>query len=325
MQLSPQQFVRYFLRVFVALVIMLTAFQLWLDPFWAWRKNPPWLAWHGGHNWNLDIRMRTAKPLQLLTRNPTTILIGSSRTYHGFDVSTMPRTYNLGISGLRIRELDAYARYAMMHTEVKHIVIGLDYFMFDARHSTVAGFNPALTHSRYLFDAIPSALYSADALSGTRYAIKGNKAREGVWDYNGHKALLPITQEKIPAMLEAERENLSLAEVSIDPYDSSYNVLSSLLFHAYEAGVKVTLYLSPVHPAQYDILKREGSLDRFEAWKSILHKRAKDQHVTLNDFTEFRFGDETDVLKNGSTAHWQDITHFTPKAGAMLLNELQVR
>lgn len=321
MLMTPKQFVLWFLRCFAVLLVVLTAFQLWLDPFWAWRRNPPWVAWHHGHNWNLDIRMRSAKALQLLTRHPTTILLGSSRTYHGFDVSGMKDTYNLGISGLRMRELEAYARYAILHTEVKHLVIGLDYFMFDARHPTEPGFNPALTHPRYLFDAIPAALYSADALSGARYALKGHKAREGVWDYYGHKALFPIGAEKIPEILKAERENLSLVE----PDAEAYRALSRVLAFAKQQHVQVTLYLSPTHPVQRVILRKEHALDRFLDWRARVTAISNENAISLYDFTGLQFGDEADLLTQGTTAHWQDPTHFTPLSGAWLLQEMEVR
>lgn len=317
MPITPTQFVLWFLRAGIILVVLVTAFQLWLDPFWAWRRTPPWLGWHGGHNWNLDIRMRSAKALQLLTRDTETILIGSSRTYHGFDVSRMPRTYNLGISGLRIREMEAYVRYAIMHTEVKHLVIGLDYFMFDKRHPTVAGFNPSLTHPRHLFDAVPAAIYSADALGGARYAIKGNKAREGVWDYYGHKALFPIGPEKIPEILEAERENLTWVE----PDKEGLHALSRLLRDARSHRVRVSLYLSPVHPLQRGILREaDGHGEkRFARWVRDMHRIARMHALPLHDLTQLRLEDGARLGKEGTTPYWQDVTHFTPKTGAIIL------
>lgn len=316
MHMSPRQYVIWFVRVCASLILLFTALQLWLDPFWAWRRTPPWLAWHGGHNWNLDIRMRSAKPLQLLTRDSNTILIGSSRTYHGFDVSHMDSTYNLGISGLRMRELEAYVRYALMHTDVERLVIGLDYFMFDARHPTVAGFNPSLTRPRYLFDAVPAALYSADAISGARYAIKGNKAREGVWDYFGHKALTPIGPEKIPAMLEAERENLGRVVHDAGAYAS----LRRTLLFAQSQHIEVVLYLSPVHPVQRSLLANDNAESRFSTWRHDVARIASDHGIACHDLIDMRFGDEDALMTQGTTRFWQDVTHFTPEAGKYILD-----
>ncbi len=191
MGLSDKQFAWWFLRLGVGLLAVMLALQLWLDPFWAWRQSPPWLRWHQGHNWNLDIRMRSAKPLQVASTKADTILIGSSRTYHGFDPAGLKSAYNYGISGLRIRELEGFLPHLLRYHTPKTLVIGLDYFMFDARHPTVRGYNPSMSKPLYLADAIPAALFSADAIGGARLAIKGKGPREGVWHANGYKELFP--------------------------------------------------------------------------------------------------------------------------------------
>lgn len=317
---SPKQYVLWFVRGFVLLLCVVGAFQLWLDPFWAWRTTPPWLSWHSGHNFNLDVRMRTAKALQLLTRNPETIIIGSSRVNHGFDVSTLPNAYNLGLSGLRARELEAYVRYSLMHTRVRHLIIGLDYFMFDARHPTVAGFNPALTHPRYVFDAVPAALFSANAISGARYAIKGHKAREGVWDYHGFKRLHSISADAIPAMMKAERENLG----RVVPDEEAYDAVARALRLTKAQGISVTLYLSPMHPLQMQSLAEDDATQRFDTWRQRITEIASDEHIVLHDFTAQRFGDEALLAQRGSIDYWQDVTHFTPKAGVKLLTRMRV-
>lgn len=321
MGLSDKQFACWFLRLGVGLLTLMLALQLWLDPFWAWRQDPPWLRWHEGHNWNLDIRMRAAKPLQVAMQDADTVLIGSSRTYHGFDPTSLSsRTYNYGISGLRIREMEGFVSHLLRYQRPRTVVIGLDYFMFDARYPTVRGYNPGMAKPLYLADAIPAALFSADAIGGARLAITGKGPREGVWHAGGYKPLFPLAAEKMPEILEAQRDNLG--RVVLD--EEGYEVLERVLAKLGQAGVGVKLYLSPVHPSQYGLLREDDALPRFDTWKARLQRLAEAEGIRLYDFTEARFGDEAALFERGTTAHWQDPTHFTPLTGAWLLAQMEV-
>src|SRR3954471_4238740 len=101
------------------------------DPYWVFRRHPPWLAWRGGVNRFLDLDMRRAKPLQLFVRPAETVLVGSSTVYRGIDPSDLVdgAGYNLGLSSLMADELPAIADL-LVARKVRRVVIGLDYFMF---------------------------------------------------------------------------------------------------------------------------------------------------------------------------------------------------
>lgn len=321
MQLSDRQFVFYSLRGFVALLVLVCAVQLWADPFWAWRKQPQWLGWHKGQNWNLDIRMRSAKALQVLSAPVDTVLIGSSRTYHGFDPAGLPGSYNYGISGLRIREMEGFVSHLLRYRTPKQVVIGLDYFMFDARHRTVPGYNPAITKPLFLADALPGALFSVDALDGVHLALTGDGPREGVWHEAGFKQPFPLTADKMPEILEAQRENLGKVILDEEGYAAFARVLRSLK----EQGVRTHIYISPMHPSQFALLEKDGASARFAAWRNAVRRISDNGHAQFHDFSEERFGDEDALLQTGTTAHWQDPTHFTPLTGALLLERMGVK
>src|SRR3954451_11669127 len=101
------------------------------DPYWVFRRHPPWLAWTGGVNRLLDVDMRRGKALQLFMRPAKTVLIGSSTVYRGIDPSDLVdgAGYNLGLSSLMADELPAIADL-LVARKVRRVVIGLDYFMF---------------------------------------------------------------------------------------------------------------------------------------------------------------------------------------------------
>src|SRR4051794_15441919 len=94
-----------------------------VDPYWVFRRDPPWLAWTGGVNRFLDLDMRRAKPLQLFVRSAETVLVGSSTVYRGIDPSDLVDGvgYNLGLSSLMADELPAIAEL-LVAREVRRVV-----------------------------------------------------------------------------------------------------------------------------------------------------------------------------------------------------------
>ncbi len=125
----------------------------------------------------------------------------------------------------------------------------------------------------------------------------------------------------MPEILEAQRENLG--KVKLEP--EACGLLTRILSHATEQNVAVTFYLSPVHPAQFSLLHQDRAWERFDGWRNDMAYCATLNRVSFYDFSEARFGDEDALFASGTTAHWQDPTHFTPKVGAWLLEQMGVQ
>jgi hypothetical protein len=124
-----------FLRLFAAAGALALAAGLLvtiaIDPFWVFRRHPPWLAWTGGVNRFLDLEMRRAKPLQLFTRPAATVVVGSSTVYHGLHPRDLAKGdgYNFGLASLMVDELPTVAAL-LAERGTARVVIGLDFFMF---------------------------------------------------------------------------------------------------------------------------------------------------------------------------------------------------
>ncbi|MDB5512806.1 MAG: hypothetical protein JWR08_2289, partial [Enterovirga sp.] len=163
------------------------AVTLLVDPFWVFRDAPPWLAWTGGVNRHLDLEMRRAKPLQLLSRPADTVLVGSSTVYRGLDPADVAGgTYNLGLSSLMADELPLVARLIVARGDVRSVVIGLDYFSFSA----MAGpppLDPALAGRSGRAAAWLSAALSLRALAGSSPASIRAALEPGSWRRDGFK------------------------------------------------------------------------------------------------------------------------------------------
>src|SRR3954464_12856826 len=51
-----------------------------VDPYWVFRRHPPWLAWTGGVNRLLDVDMRRAEPLPPFLRPAQKGVVGRPTT-----------------------------------------------------------------------------------------------------------------------------------------------------------------------------------------------------------------------------------------------------
>jgi hypothetical protein len=314
---NPQQFSCRFLLAFAAATLVMAVISISVDPFWLWQKEPRWHTAREGHNANLDLRTRLAKSLQIFTRPTKTVVIGSSRVYRGFSLATVPDGYNLGISSLRARELEGFTIHLLRWRKVGRLVIGLDYFMFDAGHPVEAGYDPKIVKSIYAPEALFSTLFSWDALQGARLAVTGKKGRDGSWSYNGYKRTNPYTAEKIAKIIPTLDKGLG----QVVPGEEAYAAFDATLSEAQRHGTTVQVYLSPMHQLQFEQLKKSGAMDRFDAWKSRVKAIAEAHHVVCKDLTHPALSDDW-RLKNGSTEYWIDPSHFSPKTAEWILKKL---
>jgi hypothetical protein len=200
---NTKQYRTYF-QIIIALGILVlggvASRTAWVDPYWVWRQEPAWVVEHGGHNRILDRRMRHAKSLQVVARRPDNIILGSSRVYRGFDTTTgrAAGMYNIGISSLRIAEAEKYVGHLVKNTPVKRLVLGLEYFMFDADQTTVSGFDMDTGSGKYLLTAVPAALVTLQAWNDAGVAENGLDSGDGLWRRNGFKT----TEDRDAAGLE---------------------------------------------------------------------------------------------------------------------------
>lgn len=92
------------------------------------------------------LKIRFVKSLELPLRKPHTIIIGSSRIHDGVDpehplLQGYPPVYNLGIDMLRIHEALMYLKHAVVNAEIKRVIFGVDFFMFNAAEKVNPSFD----------------------------------------------------------------------------------------------------------------------------------------------------------------------------------------
>lgn len=316
---APSRFLLAFTLVVATGVLGMAIGLATLDPYWIWRDQPPWLARWGGHNRVLDIRNRYAKAMQLVTRRPRLVVMGSSKVYRGIDPSGIAGggAYNLGISSLRVHEALGFTRHLLRWTPVEHLVLGLDWFMFGSDKASHKGYDVDLPRFRYLFDALPIALLTRTAAVDARTAWSGVHRGDGWWTRDGYKATSPRTARQVRVVLKGFYSQPTRVT------EAEYAAFAELVERVRRRGVRLDVFVSPLNEKGLLRIEELGQLDAFRAWRGRVAEILDRAGLPLHDFSEQNpFFHER--VRQGSTRHWIDGFHYSAPVGAWILSQLGV-
>ena len=317
---------RYAISVIAAFATVLgtvAVLNLLLDPYWVWRESPIWTKAGLGYHPSLETRMRMVKALQVVTYQPDIVLLGSSRVQVGLDpaVFTTARAYNLGITGLHMIEAEAYARHVINFTGAREIVFGLDFFAFNASQQTRPEFDSETGSIDALFRFVGIALFGFDTL------------RESIGLMVNHSKVgqnLPLNTRAgfthFPPRSPEAINRLSNVMASRTYYDFSlsqeaYRALARTIRYAKENGIKIHLFVSPIHQEQFRLIERLGLLDKYREWEAVLMQIAEDHHVSVWNFPQVNSLADIDI-SGGGNGYYLDASHYSPIVGTAMLRDI---
>ena len=315
MSWSPRRFSLVVLAVFATMTLATVLFVASVDPYWLWRERVTW-----SNNPALENRMRFAKSLQILLRQPDVVLLGSSVVYRGIDPDDVRGSspYNLGIASLRIREAEAYVRYLLRWTRPKQIVIGVDYFAFDKEQPFETGFDPALAEIGYLAKAGIGAFASATALSDAWRLVRDARPdADGSWHRNGYKSTRPRTPEEIAQVLQMTRKVFGKSEIA----SSEFAALERIIELARRENVALSLFVPPYHRSWMDASRsaQQAGLS-FDEWFRELAALTRSHGIELWDFANANPAAAGPVGQG--SRYYLDPSHFSPLLGRWILHRL---
>ncbi|NIX75672.1 hypothetical protein [Microvirga terricola] len=294
-----------------------TGWSLLIDPYWAFRADPPWLKATQGANRLLDTEDRRAKPLQFVTRTtPDTVLVGSSVVYRGIDPDDLSpesgRAFNFGLSALMSYELPTLARLIAAKPSPRTVVIGLDYFAFTnfPVHVRVA---PNLDTWTGRMALVTSSVLSWTSVSSARSGYLAQTYEPGGWKPNGFRH---TPDRSASATLEENR----IQAVNLRGFDPT------LVLHLTGALTtlrdrRVILYLTPLSKAQRRIFAQKGRSEDWERWREAMTATARTMDVPLHDLSHTPQFDDFDPAQ-GSSRYWYDNLHFKPIVGRWVLQRI---
>lgn len=300
------------LLVAAAVLLISCGLNLWRDPYWVLREDPPWTRDGAGASRLLDLGMRRAKPLQIDRLRPDSVLIGSSVVYRGLNPRHLAGSvYNAGLSSLMAPELPVMAAIVRDIGSVRRVAIGLDYFMFTAMPPPPP-VRASLATAAGRLEARGSILLSREALEAA--VLDPVRGREpGLWHRNGFKS----TPDFEPALTRRVHAAQDLAAQAYRP--PSPSLLAAALQRL--SGLEVVVYLSPMSSAQRRLLGVSGREPEFMRWRAEVAALAAHHRVPLHDLVDAHGFEDFDP-ERGSSRFWIDNMHFKPEVGRWVLSRI---
>lgn len=308
---QTQQYQRWLGQSLVAIVGLLSGIALLnsiVDPFDIYR-----LVRQPGFNDRKSIsQLRLTKTQRVLAVQPQRIILGSSRALLGLNPANPllqgQRTYNAALEATNIREMRRMAEHALVGSqgELRSLVVGLDFFTFNARLPNHPSFqderfyrpkqppwqNQLLYRGRQFKDLLSfdQTVASIQVLSQSLFRTPQQEVLQASgWlampaDFT--QRLLATGGFRQPFLRETNSFlNGSYKNFAYEDAKGQVNALDEyrqLLDLAYRNRLDTKLFISPMHTWLCEGLDAIGLWPRFQAWKTAL--------VQLNVATARRYG-----------------------------------
>ena len=286
-------------------------------------------------------KIRYVKALELPLRKPSTVIIGSSRVHDGINPSHIllnnnkqyKPVYNLGIDMARIHESLEYLKFAILNGRVKRVVLGIDFFMFNASQKLNSNFDANLVSRRLnVGDYLSSSIFSADAFQDSLRTIRvshnspkrkeflsngfrpGSMVFYGVKNYQGlHYFTNYIFLSSLPSPTKYYFRQTS-DQGTFKDFDEFLRICVS-------RGIDLKIYISPAHAnLDGEGILASGNWDSMESWKKKIVAIAGRYEIPIWDFSGYN-SITTEPVRTPMKYYW-DSSHFTEVVGDLMLKRM---
>lgn len=315
----------------VILALFVAATNLIVDPYGLFRLLD--IVGFNQQKEGVRTKIRFVKQLELPLRKPNTILMGSSRVHDAINPDSpalqgLGRVYNYGVDMNRIRETRMFLQHAVLNSDIKHAVIGLDFFMFNAQQPVNFDFDPSMvgvkvSPLRYL----GSPLFSTDALVDSLKTLRGSVLNPSRREFlaNGFRPQAFLGLKNYPNihyytnwtfLTPSPQKTKYYNGMSIN--EEAYDDFEAILHLCREEGIDLRLYISPAHASlDGEGIRATKLFDIYEAWKLRITITAEKYGVMLWDFSGYN-SVTTESVVSPMRYYW-DSSHFTQEVGDWVL------
>ena len=297
-----------------------------------------------GHGFAKHLLM--AHPYRVKRQKPEILLMGSSRVAFGFKYDAennkfaSNKVYNLGLLGVTEYELLRYLQHATAVTQLKQVIIGVDFFQFHA------GLEPKIEfeEKRLAVDANnqPNPLFTRDYLPTLLSIDSAVESVKEVFDLGKDKDIYLVSGFKLDAFhggdlssfkgierdyVERVYKDFTFEKKEIKTLDYFRDIIE----FCYENNIDLRLFISPAHARQWEVINAMGLWSDWELWKrkmvEISEETAMKQHkkpFQLVDFSGYSlYSTEPVPREAGKAVKWyRDTAHFLPSLGDIILDQL---
>lgn len=328
---------KFTVRIVVSVLILLTFISIfnWLiNPFDIF--DSPKISHLNENKLKVSKYSRVYKAVVLKKTKPKIIFLGTSRTEYGMDPNNQnlnfTTAYNSAFASGFPVEYEYYADMAIKNG-VKHIIIGTDFFAFYSKDLMRPGFDKEVFN-----DSIPVKYLLSLSACESSFKVISNKKRMEYLE----------TGQRSPYSLQKDFSQNGSYKKSFQKNEKGYlsnayqrdfckikqehwKAFDRILDKAYQHNVKVTLFISPSHARQWEVLDRAQGYEVFEEFKRRLvtaNERAAIKNMKdpfpLWDFTGY--GQlTTEAVPNDSKTkmkwYW-DSSHYKKELGDIVLDRM---
>jgi len=260
--------------VFVSLVILFVGgVNLMIDPYDIF--GSPKIEGFNANKPEVYTHVRICKTTMLLKLKPKTVFVGTSRMEKGID-SANPNfdaktSYNCAISNGLPVEYEYYIDAAIKNG-MQHIIVGVDLFAYYAKGLTLVKFDKKdfedFRAAKYIVsaDVFLSSLKTIHTKNASAYLSTGMRNPLAVQDEcerdGGHKKIFQSSEKYY-------FENLYRSGFS-KSQTAHWQAFERILDKAHKNSIKVTLFVSPSHARQWEVLSITQGWTLFEEYRRRL-------------------------------------------------------
>lgn len=223
-----------------------------------------------------ETKQRPYKAIKLLKQKPETVFFGTSRTDRGIDpdnkIFHQKSIFNASINGMTPIECE-YMFNAAIKNGAKRIIIGTDLVTFYAKDQVREGFDKGVFSDsglvKYILsiDALKSSVNTVASTKPTPYSKFGFMRPEAIqfndFDSKG-VGYLENFRDSEKGYLASHYKNFNKTQTA------HWQAFERILDKAHKKGVKITLFISPSHARQWEVLAITQGWEMFEEYRRRL-------------------------------------------------------
>lgn len=282
------------------------------------------------------LKIRTVKMLEMPLRNPTTILLGSSRVHDGVNpemsvFEELQPVYNLGIDMLRIKEAREFLEHAILNSKIENIIFGIDFFMFNAYERVNPTFNEKLIKRISFADYLINPIVYKDVwkdswktirisfMSPARKEFLKNGFRPGNMVFFGLRDYQKLFYYTNWIFMSEKGDTPYYGKFKLD--DEVFNEFEKILHLCKQKRINCILYITPAHAIlDGEVVDLCGLWDMNECWKRRITSIADKNGFVMWDFSGYN-SITMEEIKTPMRYYW-DSSHHTEEVALMMFSKM---
>jgi hypothetical protein len=327
------RYIKIWLSITLGALATVAILNLLVDPLGA----HPGIHWKAFDDYRYALNDRIPKAEMARRGDWEVIVLGSSRAKAGFPAVhsffLTNKTCNLSLDGVTFPEVFAAFELASHCNPIKHVVLGLDFYMFSQGNPYVLDFQESrfntnldvflyyskqllgIASTRMTFDTLGEKLAGKRVDPQERFGFAGPKLPSGV----SQRDLFDKVLRQMGAGYAMQKFDLTRMDL-----------VRQIVQACRDRHIDLKIAIMPVHALDIELLHAVGRWNEFEQWKTdlveIVATNGAGGQVALWDFSGYSGPPAEVVPPAGDTAsrmkYYFENSHCLPVVGGMMLDRM---